>query len=317
MRFPLAAILVALLLSGAASAGDFPVTIDNCGVPETFDRAPAHAVSNDVNITETMLALDLQDRMAGFSGVSGWNQITPALRGKLAHVPELSRKYPSLEVLLGAKTDFYFAGWNYGMRIGGDVTPETLAAYGIKSYAIRESCVHLGPRPPSTLDDMYQDTLAIGRIFGVEPRATALVEGFEARIAAVADRLRGAEPVRVFVYDSGEDAPLTAGGNAMPTALIAAAGGRNVMDDVANSWTRVSWEAAVARDPAFILIVDYAETTAEQKIAFLKGNPALARIEAVRHDRFVVLPYDAATPGVRNIGAVETLARAFHPDRFP
>lgn len=317
MRLSLSLIIAASLWCVQASASGFPVTIDNCGTPETFDHAPIHAVSNDVNITETMLALDLQDHMAGFSSISGWNKITPELRGRLGRVPELSRKYPSLEVLLGAKADFYFAGWNYGMRVGGDVTPETLAPYGIKSYAIRESCVHLGPRPPSTLDDMEQDTLAIGRIFGVEARAKALIEGFEARVAAVAERLHGAEPVRVFVYDSGEDAPVTAGGNAMPTALIAAAGGRNVMDDVANSWTRVSWETVVARDPAFILIVDYAETTPEQKIAYLKGSPALARIDAVRHDRFVVIPYDAATPGVRNIGAVETLARAFHPDRFP
>ncbi|HEV2678430.1 MAG TPA: ABC transporter substrate-binding protein [Aliidongia sp.] len=310
-----------LLLSGLwvvqASASGFPVTIDNCGVPETFDRAPVRAVSNDVNITDTLLALDLQDHMAGFSGVSGWNKIAPDLQGRLGGVPELSQKYPSLEVLLGARTDFYFAGWSYGMRVGGDVTPDTLADHGIKSYAIRESCVHLGPRPAARLDDMYQDLIAIGRIFGVEERAHALAAGFAERIGAVAARLKDAAPARVFVYDSGEDAPETAGGNAMPTALIAAAGGRNVMDDVPNSWTRVSWEAVVARDPAFILIVDYDVTTPEQKIAFLKGNPALTGIDAVRHDRFVVIPYDAATPGVRNIGAVESLARAFHPDRFP
>jgi hypothetical protein len=28
-------------------------------------------------------------------------------------------------VLLGADADFYFAGWNYGMKVGGEVTPET------------------------------------------------------------------------------------------------------------------------------------------------------------------------------------------------
>ena len=58
-------------------------------------------------------------------------------------LPELSSKYPSKEVLIGADADFFFAGWNYGMKVGGPVTPETLKPFGIKVYELTESCTHI------------------------------------------------------------------------------------------------------------------------------------------------------------------------------
>ena len=98
--------------------------------------------------------------------------------------------------------------------------------------------------------------------------------------------------------------------------LLAAAGARNVMDDLPRSWTQVSWESVVARDPQVIVIVDYSAVTAAQKQQFLLSQPALARVAAIRDRRFVVIPYDAATPGPENVAAVETLARALYPAAF-
>ena len=97
----------------------------------------------------------------------------------------------------------------------------------------------------------------------------------------------------------------------MPTALIEAAGGRNILDDLEKSWAEVGWEAVVERNPEMIVIVNYGDVTAEQKIAFMKGNPAFASIDAVKNDRFVVLDYVEATPGPRNIKAVEKLIAGF------
>jgi iron complex transport system substrate-binding protein len=86
------------------------------------------------------------------------------------------------------------------------------------------------------------------------------------------------------------------------------------MDNVEKSWTEVSWEPVIEKNPEVIVIVDYGEVTAAQKIAFLKGNPAFKGLDAVKNDRFVVLPYVEATPGPRNIDAIATLAKAFHSD---
>jgi iron complex transport system substrate-binding protein len=302
--------LLALLLS-AAPAAAFPVTVKSCDREVTFDAAPTRAISNDVNLTEMMLVLGLRDRMIGYTGISGWKTLDEEMRAGVAELPELSAKYPTREVLAGAEPGFFFAGWNYGMKVGGEVTPETLAPLGIQTYELTESCTHIGPKAKSSMDDMYADILNLGMIFGVEARAEELVTGWKARLAEVTAGVDRSTPLRVFVYDSGEEAPFTAGAYAMPTALIEAAGGINIMNDLEKSWAEIGWEPVVERNPEVVVIVNYGDVTAAQKIAFMKENPAFASIDAVRNDRFVVLEYVEATPGPRNIKAVEKLVAGF------
>lgn len=313
IRPALSALLLAPLLPAAAApALAHPVTVQSCDRMLTFDAPPSRAASNDVNLTEMMLVLGLTDRMVGYTGISGWNRLDETLRAGLAELPELSARYPSREVLIGAELDFWFAGWNYGMRVGGEVTPETLAPFGIAVYELTESCIHIMPRERVALDDMFTDIRNLAAIFGVPERAEALIAGWQTELEEIAATIPDGAPLRVFVYDSGEDTPFTAGRFAMPTAMIEAAGGRNIMDYVPSSWTRVAWEPVIERNPQVIVIVNYGEVTAEQKIDFLRANPALAAVDAVVDDRFVVLDYVEATPGPRNIAAVRRLAEAFH-----
>ena len=302
--------MTALLLS-VSTALAYPVTVQSCDREVVFDAHPSRAISNDVNLTEMMLVLGLRDRMVGYTGISGWKTLDPVMREGVAELPELSARYPTREVLAAAEPDFFFAGWNYGMKVGGEVTPETLEPLGIKTYELTESCIHIGPKAKSSMQDMYADILNLGRIFGVEDRAGALVAEWTARLEAVTASVDRDAPVRVFVYDSGEKAPFTAGAYAMPTALIEAAGGRNIMDDLDKSWAEIGWEPVVERNPEVVVIVNYGDVTAEQKIAFLRDSPAFAGIDAVKNNRFVVLEYVEATPGPRNIAAVEKLVAGF------
>lgn len=302
----------ALALVILASTATAQVTVQSCDRTITFDSAPQAAVSNDINLTEMMLVLGLTDRMVGYTGISGWNKLDADMRAGVAALPELSAQYPSKEVLIGADADFFFAGWNYGMRVGGEVTPETLAPFGIDVYELTESCIHISEKDTATMDDMYNDLRNLGAIFGVSDRADALIAGYQADLADfLATQTSLDAPPRVFVYDSGEDAPFTAARYAMPTALIKAAGGVNILADVEKSWATLGWEAVVERNPEVIIIVDYGEVTAAQKRDFMMSNPAFADIDAVKNDRFVVLDYVEATPGPRNIDAVKTLATAF------
>jgi len=301
----------AVVLSLSASMAVSDTTVQSCNRTVTFDAPPERAISNDVNLTEMMLVLGLTDRMVGYTGINGWNKLDAEMRAGVAKLPELSERYPSKEVLIGADADFFFAGWNYGMKVGGEVTPETLEPFGIQVYELTESCTHIMDKDRASIDDMYADLMNLGTIFGVEDRAAALVDGYKADLTAFADNLETGDPLRVFVYDSGEDAPFTAGLYAMPTALIEAAGGTNVMEGFEKSWGTVTWEEVVEQNPEVIVIVNYGEVTAEQKRDFMMSNPAFANIDAVKNDRFVTLEYVEATPGPRNIQAIKTLAEAF------
>ena len=304
---------VALLLGSAhafAEATKYPLTVQSCNREVTFKQAPKHAVSHDINMTQMMLALGLKPSMAGYSGVSGWKSVTPDMQSLLDGLPELAAKYPSVETLLNANVDFFFAGWDYGMRVGGDLTPQTLQPLGINVYELTESCAFVMKRPAATLEDTYNDLRNLGKIFDVQDRANALIADMQAKVAAVGEDLPADKP-RVFLYDSGEDRAMTSGRLGMPQALIDAAGGRNILDDVEASWTRVNWENVVERNPQVIVIVDYGEVTAAQKKQFLLDNQALQSVDAIKNQRFIVIPYVQATPGIDNVLAVETLAKGF------
>ncbi|AVU74115.1 MULTISPECIES: ABC transporter substrate-binding protein [Pseudomonas] len=307
-------LLLPLLLGSAhalAEATRYPLTIQSCNREVTFNQAPKHAVSHDINMTQMMLALGLKSRMVGYSGISGWKSVTPDMEKILDGLPELAAKYPSVETLLNANVDFFFAGWDYGMRVGGDLTPQTLQPLGINVYELTESCAFVMKRPPATLEDTYNDLRNLGRIFDVQDHANELIASMQAQVAQVRKQLPADQP-RVFLYDSGEDRAMTSGRLGMPQALIDAAGGRNILDDVQTSWTRVSWENVVERNPEVIVIVDYGEVSAEQKQQFLLNNPALQSVDAIKHRRFIVIPYVQATPGIDNVLAVQTLAKGFH-----
>ncbi|EBA16792.1 Periplasmic binding protein [Roseobacter sp. SK209-2-6] len=301
----------AAALSFSASMAVADTTVQSCNRTVTFDAPPERAVSNDVNLTEMMLALGLADRMVGYTGISGWKTLDEEMTAGVEELPELSAKYPSKEVIVGADADFFFAGWNYGIKVGGEVTPETLEPFGVQVYELTESCTHIMDKEKASIEDMYNDLTNLGTIFEVEDKAAELVEGYRAELAAFTGELETGEPPRVFIYDSGEDTPFTAGRYAMPTALIEAAGGVNIMDDFEKSWATVTWEEVVERNPEVIMIVNYGEVTAEQKREFMMSNPAFADLDAVKNDRFVTLEYVEATPGPRNIQAIKTLAEAF------
>ncbi|HIG0869765.1 TPA: ABC transporter substrate-binding protein, partial [Klebsiella pneumoniae] len=94
--------MLLVLSASVASAADFPVTIESCGTPVTFSSPPKRAVINDLNMSEMAFVLDLQDRIVGLTGISGWYKMTPEFKKAMGSIPELAPKYPTLETLLAA-----------------------------------------------------------------------------------------------------------------------------------------------------------------------------------------------------------------------
>lgn len=299
----------------AANAADFPVTVESCGTPITFSAPPKRAIINDLNMAEMAFALHLQDRIVGLTGISGWYKMTPDFRQAMGAIPELAPKYPSLETLLAAEPDFFFAGWNYGMKVGGEVTPATLAKYGVKTFVLSESCVFTAAhKKKATMDLLYGDVLTLGRIFGKRNEAQTLVEGWKKRLSALPKPATGARPLKVFVYDSGEDKPFTSGRYAMPTAIIEAAGGKNAMEALDISWGTTSWENVAASEPDVIILLDYQTGSGADALRrVLENHPLMKLTPAVKQGRYLKLQYSELTPGPANIAAVEKLARTLYP----
>ena len=315
------AALAASAPAGAAPTVAFPVTISNCGTSTTYTKAPTRAVSNDINTTEDMLSLGLESHMVGDFGVNGdgpAGQPVPGTYLAAFHkVRDVSPDYFTLEKLVSLRPDFLFAGWNYGLQAGTNLTPTNLAKYHINTLALTESCAHVQTAPQSvSINDTYTDLTDLGEIFGVEARATKLIASMQAQVASARAKVASLPPVTVFDYDSGTSAPFTGPGLAMPNALITDGGGTNIFAGLKQSWTSVSWEQVVAADPQCIIINNYGTPTATQKEKFLESSEITQNLTAVKNKCFLPLSYDEVTPSPRNAEAIVKIAKWLHPSAY-
>lgn len=281
------------------------ISIENGDRVVTFSQQPKRAVALNQHTTEIMLALGLEEFMVGTAYLD--DAILPEFQEAYGTIPVLSDQYPSQEVFLAEEPDFAYAGWGSAFREDNIGTIEQLEQFGVKSYLHNSSSI-VGP----TIDDVYEDIINIGRIFNVEDRAIALIKTMQEEMEEVKSQIQAFdEPIRVFVYDSGETAPFTSSQSFLKE-LIEMAGGTNIFGDLDKNWAEVSWEEVVDRDPEFIIIVDYGETTVDQKKAQLLTNPALESVTAIKDERFVVLPLSAAAEGIRAPLALEILVEGFY-----
>ena len=296
------------------------VMVNSCDRQVEFETTPSRVIVHDLNMNEMIMALDLEDRLVGVTGVTGWyKKEGPALMKKLGDVPELAPKYPTLENLLAAEPDLFIAGWYYGMKPGGEVTPDILVRHGVKTLELTESCIHLKKsKTKASMDLLFNDILRLGRVFDISTLAKALVKSWKEDLAMIEKALANDAVKRVFLYDSGEEKPFTAGKFAIPTAMIEAAGGKNIVDDMNTSWGRTSWEIVASRNPEFLILLDYSEDGggADGLLKFLRSHPAMRETVAVKNSHYVALRYAELTPGPANIRAIQKIAVGMYPERF-
>ncbi|MGW5383602.1 ABC transporter substrate-binding protein [Nocardia sp. NPDC003963] len=328
MRFlrPARAFAVACVVATAAcgaelqeaprSAADTSVTVTNCGAPLTVDGIPERVVTNDTGITEMMLALGLADRLAGYTSYPGKERdiATSPWKADFDRVPALGDAF-TREIVQAAAPDFVFAGWNYGFKESTGLTPDWVRSIGAVPYQLTEACRQPGSDRRGVmepLDALYADLVNLGEIFDVRDKADELVAQYREQIAGAADGVpAGRAPARVFLFDSATPEPFTSGRTAAPSQIIREAGGSNIFDDLNDSWTTTSWEAAAQRDPQAIVIVDYGagpDNSVQAKIDQLRAQPLMAGTTAVRADNIIALPYAALVESPRNPQAVVTVA---------
>ncbi|MCY4044772.1 MAG: ABC transporter substrate-binding protein [Cellvibrionales bacterium] len=293
------------------------VQVQSCNRWVSFDAPPKRAVSNDINMTEMLFALGVQSNMAGYAGITGWHIQTEAFKKQSGSLLQIAEKYPNMEHLLAIKADFFFAGWNYGLTQGGELTPDSLNKFGIKTYELSESCSHIMKKNPGSFEDIYNDIANLGKIFHKETVADTLNQQFKSQIHALQQQIAQRQStIPVFIYDSGKDAPFTGGKYAIAQAMISSAGGINVTEHLNANWGQTDWESVAKANPEAIIIVNYGTETSQDKQSFLVNLPVLKETPAIKKQHFFVLEYNEITPGIRVFNATERLAKFLHPALF-
>ena len=224
-----AAVGLSLGLSRPGVALDYPIGLTNCGVKSWIDAPPARAVTMNQGTTEVMLALGLEDRMAGTAYLDDY--IWPELADAYNSVPVLNDKYPTLEEIQEANPDFLYASYGSAFRDSRfnftDMLKEEECAlvtvvrdknethcrqelndHGIHTYLQKPYCELTEHRPEdgATIAALYAEIWDIATIFDAYDAGRKLVDSIEghfreAKRVAEAGAAAGVPPIRVLWLD--------------------------------------------------------------------------------------------------------------------
>ncbi len=288
-----------------------PLTITNMDNELVFTSVPERVVVLSYDTAEILAALGLEDKVIGLAEAdSSIDDILPKYKDSVAKMPlieGLSNGVPSLETVLSMNPDFVYGASYSFMETNAGKASDYLDS-GINVYGSTGTYSDV-----PTIEDTYNDIENLGRIFHVEDKAQALVDELKGRVDAVSESIDTDSKITVFVYDSEEDAPFTAGGSSLENELISLAGGTNIYNDLDSDFTSVSWEDVIAKNPDVILINKYGDDNdVQQKIDFLKSRPELADVTAVKEGHFVSASMLAIFPSLQNVEVIENLSESFN-----
>ncbi|MGW8848389.1 ABC transporter substrate-binding protein [Streptomyces xiamenensis] len=205
---------------GPASRTAYPLTIDNCGHPITFEEPPSRVLllnGTSVAEVESFIALGLEDRILANSQSYGVSD-DPEMVERIAALPtgglSLNENFEvPREQVLALEPDLVISTWAGGFDAAtGSATRDQLDAAGINSLVTPVNCAYGDPaaRPEDqqrydaqSVESSFELLYALAEIFDVPDRAAAHVERTRAELADIAEAVEGVEPVSVLVVYPG------------------------------------------------------------------------------------------------------------------
>ena len=273
---------------------------DDLGMVVKMDTPPQRIVSLAPSNTELLFALELGNKLVGVTEFCNYPQAALAIEN-VAGYSSLS-----IEKILAVEPDLILAARGNDLEGLG-----TLRHMGFQVFAL----------DIQNVEQLVEAVERLGRLTGVESRATVLEEAWKVRLAqlkAVADSL-GSRPRVMWGYWG--DTIFTAGKGNIIDDVIYLAGGLNVGRAAPGSWPQVSLETVVSWAPE-VIITTYLPSSAEPnklelEIQGLRGRDGWKSLPAVREGRIYYLESDwLMRPGPRLLDALEYLAVLLHPQTF-
>lgn len=294
------------VVPSAVGAG-FPVTVENCGTHVTVDAPPQRILAIKSTSLELLLALGVGDRVVGQAFID--SPVPAQWTDAAGKIPVISEQAPAQEPVLELEPDLILAGWESNLAADTAGRRDALAAKGIASYVSPAACREKQYQPAKlSYQQLFAEFAELGRLLGAGDAASTLIEQQRQQLASVQKAKPG---TTALWWSSGTDTPYVGAGIGAPQMVMQAAGLTNIAADVKDTWTSLGWESIIAANPDVIVLVDADWNPAKKKIADLKSNPATARLDAVVHYRYIVVPFAAAEAGVRSVqAAVDVGAQA-------
>jgi iron complex transport system substrate-binding protein len=280
--------------SKATSPAGTKIVIDETGRRVAVPVNVRRVVSLAPNLTETIYALGLEDKLAGDTSYCD----TPAAAKDKPHVGGTTN--PSLEAIVALHPDLVLA-----TAINRWETVDALERLGIAVYTM----------DPHTVREMLASTALLGDLIGAHQQGAALVAKLQNTLDDLQARLRE-KPLVHVLFLVWDDPPITIGQNTFIADALRWAGAESVLISD-QDWPHVSLEEVVRLAPEYIVMTgDHGESADPAKTNDLRRRPAWNELEAVKLGRVVVVNDEMTRPAPGLIEAIGTLARSLHPEVF-
>jgi iron complex transport system substrate-binding protein len=260
-------------------------------IPQDIHRI----VSLAPNLTETVYALGVQDRLVGDTDYCDFPpeaQQKPKVGGAVN---------PSLEAIAALHPDLVLVTKNLNRL----ETVEALEEIGIPSYAT----------DPHTVEAIISSIARLANLLGVPQTGAALASDLERHVSSLRERLSSLPRHRVLFIVWIEPL-ISVGKDTFIADALRDAGAVSVIDSSQN-WPQVSLEEVVRLQPEFLIFVEsHLGSASHQQADTLVDLPGWRLLDAVRNRRYATIGDAINRPAPRLISAVEDLARQLHPVAF-
>jgi iron complex transport system substrate-binding protein len=247
------------------------------------------------NLTETIYALGLEDKLAGDTS---YCDTPPAAKSK-PHVG--SPQTPSLEAIVALHPDLVLATTS----INRPETADALLRLGIAVYT----------SDPHTVRGMLDSIARMANLMGASEQGATLVAQLQTRLDAVRARIADLPVVHVL-FIVWEDPLITIGQNTFIADALRWAGAESAIVAEQN-WPQVSIEEVVRVQPEYILFTsNHSESNDDHELSRLRTGPAWKALKAVQMGHIAKADDEITKPSPGLIGAIEQIAHELHPEAF-
>ncbi|MGE0228520.1 MAG: ABC transporter substrate-binding protein [Dehalococcoidia bacterium] len=280
----------------ATSTGgaEFPRTItDSSGAAVTLASQPRRIVSLSPAATEILFAIGAGDRIVGSDTFSNYPDAAE-------DTDKLDYSKPDPEAALALDPDLVIMVTRQQEQV-----PQ-FRDLGMTVLYFEEA---------ETVEGVYDSIELLGELTGGDAEAERLVAGMRQRVDALTSKLAGvAAGPRVF-YEITTDL-YTVSDDTFIGSMLALLKAKNVAAGASSKFPQLTAEAVIASDPEVVLLADAKFTN--ENLETVSARPGWANVSAVRNRRVVAIDDDIASrPGPRIVDAMEAIAKALYPDRFP
>lgn len=317
---------ISALMAGLPPAipdlSNYPVNIENCGRTLTFSKPPERVIGMWQPPNEMLLALGVQDRIIGFGGM--YDKLPTEFENAARDIPRLGSLFtlniPNREEMLQAQPDLVVTEGLDSFAFDaaqGFATILEVEAMGAQVYAGGSICDF---KVTSTrgIESIYENLEALGKIFGISPRAQELIARLKAREQAVMQAVADEAPVRVAFYN-GDTSSIYVMNTAIWSDLMKKAGGINVFDGQETKG-QISPEVFASINADVILYGIFPDNSVMPGRDPLKIEAHLRstfpNIPAIQNNRIYPVPTIITEASVRIIDGLEMIARDLHPEAF-